>query len=148
MAFFPQLLAGPIERFRTLSAQLWSAPTPKLEAVAPALLLTLYGLFLKTVVGDRLGVSVDEVYLAETIGWRDAIMATVGFTFQLFADFAGYSFIAVGTAQLFGINLINNFKQPFFSHNLVEFWQRWHISLTRWIGDYVYRPVGRLSTPD
>ena len=145
MAFFPQLLAGPIERFRSLSNQLWAAPVPKPDTIAPAILMILYGLFLKTVIGDRIGISVDEVYLAETIGWRDAVMATVGFTVQIFADFAGYSFIAVGTARLFGIELTNNFKQPFFSHNLVEFWQRWHISLTRWIGDYLYRPVGRLS---
>jgi D-alanyl-lipoteichoic acid acyltransferase DltB (MBOAT superfamily) len=71
-------------------------------------------------------------------------MATAGFTIQIFADFAGYSLIAVGSARLFGVELTNNFKQPFFSHNLVEFWQRWHISLTRWIGDYLYRPIGRL----
>ena len=145
MSFFPQLLAGPIERFRFLTTQLWSAPIPKLENLGPAILLLFYGLFLKTVVGDRIGVSVDEVYLAKTLGWRDALMATAGFTLQIFADFAGYSFIAVGTARLFGIELTNNFKQPFFSHNLVEFWQRWHISLTRWIGDYFYRPVGRLA---
>lgn len=144
MSFFPQLLAGPIERFRSLSTQLWSAPIPRTEMLAPAVLLIFYGLFLKTVIGDRIGVSVDEVYVAKTLGWRDALMATVGFTIQIFADFAGYSLIAVGTARLFGIELTNNFKQPFFSHNLVEFWQRWHISLTRWIGDYFYRPVGRM----
>jgi len=144
MAFFPQLLAGPIERYKSLSRQLWSAPTPEFEKIGPAVLILLYGLFLKTVIGDRIGVAVDEAYLASTVGWRDAVTATAGFTIQIFADFAGYSLIAVGTAQLFGIDLTNNFKQPFFSHNLVEFWQRWHISLTRWIGDYLYRPLGRL----
>lgn len=143
-AFFPQLLAGPIERYRTLCPQLWSAPIPRLAAIGPAALLMMYGLFLKTVVGDRLGVAVDEAYLASAPGWRDGLMATIGFTLQIFADFAGYSLIAVGSARMFGIELTNNFKQPFYSHNLVEFWQRWHISLTRWIGDYLYRPIGRL----
>lgn len=142
-AFFPQLLAGPIERYRTLCPQLWSAPVPKAEAIGPAVLLMFWGLFLKVVIGDRLGVSVDEAYIATHPGWRDALTASVGFTLQIFADFAGYSLIAVGSAQLFGTDLIRNFKQPFFSHNLVEFWQRWHISLTRWIGDYLYRPIGR-----
>lgn len=143
-AYFPQLLAGPIERYRTLCPQLWSAPIPRLDAIGPAILLMLYGLFLKTLIGDRIGVAVDEAYMSAAPGWRDALMATVGFTIQIFADFAGYSLIAVGSARLFGVELTNNFKQPFFSHNLVEFWQRWHISLTRWIGDYLYRPVGRL----
>ncbi len=143
MAFFPQLLAGPIERYRSLSRQLWSAPTPAFAAIGPAVLILLYGLFLKTVIGDRIAVAVDEAYLADIPGWRDALTVTAGFTIQIFADFAGYSLIAVGTARLFGIELTNNFKQPFFSRNLVEFWQRWHISLTRWIGDYLYRPIGR-----
>ncbi len=142
-AFFPQLLAGPIERYSALCPQLWSAPVPKPEAIGPAVLLMFWGLLLKVVIGDRLGVSVDEAYIAAFPGWRDTLMASVGFTLQVFADFAGYSLIAVGSAQLFGIDLIRNFRQPFFSHNLVEFWQRWHISLTRWIGDYLYRPIGR-----
>jgi D-alanyl-lipoteichoic acid acyltransferase DltB (MBOAT superfamily) len=106
-------------------------------------LTIFWGLLLKVVVGDRIGVSVDEAWLASSPGWRDTLMASVGFTIQVFADFAGYSLIAVGSGKLFGVDLTQNFKQPFFSHNLVEFWQRWHISLTRWIGDYLYRPIGR-----
>jgi D-alanyl-lipoteichoic acid acyltransferase DltB (MBOAT superfamily) len=102
-----------------------------------------WGLMLKVVVGDRLGVSVDEAWMAREPGWRDGLMASVGFTIQVFADFAGYSMIAVGSGRLFGVDLTQNFRQPFFSHNLTEFWQRWHISLTRWIGDYLYRPIGR-----
>jgi D-alanyl-lipoteichoic acid acyltransferase DltB (MBOAT superfamily) len=143
-AFFPQLLAGPIERYRTLCPQLWQAPIPRLAGIAPALLMLMYGLFLKTCIGDRLGVAVDEAYLSDAPGWRDALMVTIGFTLQVFADFAGYSLIAVGSGKLFGVDLTMNFKQPFFSHNLIEFWQRWHISLTRWIGDYLYRPLGRV----
>lgn len=142
-AFFPQLLAGPIERYRALCPQLWSAPVPGPAVVGPAVLLMLWGLFLKVAIGDRLGVSVDEAWSMAKPGWRDAITVSVGFTVQVFADFAGYSFIAVGAGRLLGVELTQNFKQPFFSHNLVEFWQRWHISLTRWIGDYIYRPVGR-----
>lgn len=143
-SFFPLLLAGPIERYRSLAPQLWSAPLPRLAAVGPALLLVFYGLFLKTVIGDRIGVAVDAAYEVPHPGWQHALMASVGFTVQIFADFGGYALIAVGSGQLFGVDLTRNFKQPFFSHNLVEFWQRWHISLTRWIGDYLYRPVGRV----
>jgi D-alanyl-lipoteichoic acid acyltransferase DltB (MBOAT superfamily) len=80
---------------------------------------------------------------AATGGAANAMVGFLGFTFQLFADFGGYSLIAVGAGLLFGIHLTQNFRQPFFSTDIVEFWQRWHISLTRWVGDYVYRPVGR-----
>jgi alginate O-acetyltransferase complex protein AlgI len=143
-SFFPLLLAGPIERYKSLAPQLWEAPLPRIQAIGPALLLMFYGLFMKTVIGDRMGATVDEAYLASVPGLQHALVATIGFTIQIFADFAGYSLIAVGSAQLFGVDVTRNFKQPFFSHNLVEFWQRWHISLTRWIGDYLYRPLGRL----
>ena len=143
-SFFPLLLAGPIERYKSLAPQLWGAPLPRLQAIGPALLLMFYGLFMKAVIGDRMGATVDEAYLASAPGFQHALIATAGFTTQIFADFAGYSLIAVGSAQLFGVDVTRNFKQPFFSHNLVEFWQRWHISLTRWIGDYLYRPLGRL----
>ncbi len=142
-SFFPLLLAGPIERYRSLAPQLWNAPVPRLAAVGPALLLIFYGLFLKMVIGDRIGVAVDAAYEVPHPGWQHALMASVGFTVQIFADFGGYALMAVGSGQLFGVDLTRNFRQPFFAHNLVEFWQRWHISLTRWIGDYLYRPIGR-----
>ncbi len=143
VSFFPQLLAGPIERFQSLSPQLRAVARPSPEMVLDGLLLLFYGLFLKGAVGDRLGVTVDFLFAEPTsLGAAAAAMAFYAFAMQLFADFAGYSLIALGAASLFGINLTRNFKQPYFSRNIVEFWQRWHISLTRWIGDYLYRPLG------
>ena len=113
--------------------------------VLDGLLMFFYGLFLKGAVGDRLGVTVDFLFAEPaSLGSAAAAMAFYTFALQLFADFAGYSLIALGAASLFGITLTRNFKQPYFSRNIVEFWQRWHISLTRWIGDYLYRPQGTL----
>ena len=145
VSFFPQLLAGPIERFQSLSPQLRKVGRPTPEMVLDGLLMFFYGLFLKGAVGDRLGVTVDFLFAEPaSLGSAAAAMAFYTFALQLFADFAGYSLIALGAASLFGITLTRNFKQPYFSRNIVEFWQRWHISLTRWIGDYLYRPLGTL----
>lgn len=142
IALFPQLLAGPIERYPALAPQLRAAARPSPEMVLDGLVMLFYGLFLKICLGDGLGVTVDTVYEApDRVGAAAALVGIYGFTFQLFADFAGYTFIALGAASLFGMRLTQNFKQPFFSRSIVEFWQRWHISLTRWIGDYLYRPL-------
>lgn len=144
VSFFPQLLAGPIERFPHLSRQLTAAERPSADMVLDGLMLMFYGLFLKSVLGDRLATSVDVVYgSADHVGAWAALFGMFGFLIELFADFGGYSLIAVGAAKLFGVELTRNFKQPFFSSSIAEFWQRWHISLTRWIGDYLYRPLGR-----
>lgn len=144
LSFFPQLLAGPIERFAQLAPQLRKMERPTPDMVLSGLVLLLYGVFLKLAVGEMFAVNVDEIYAHyATVGAGEALLGAAGFTVQLFADFGGYSLIAVGAALLFGVRLTNNFKQPFFSANLVEFWQRWHISLTRWIGDYLYRPLAR-----
>lgn len=144
ISFFPQLLAGPIERYQILAAPLWDGKRPTPDMVMNGLLLIAYGLFLKSAIGDRLGSIVDPAFeAAGSGGWQGALIGFFGFLFQLLADFGGYSLIAVGAGYLFGVTLINNFKQPLFSENLTDFWQRWHISLTRWIGDYIYRPVGR-----
>lgn len=144
LSFFPQLLAGPIERFAQLSPQLRKMERPTPDMVLSGLVLLLYGVFLKLAVGELFAVHIDKIYANyQTVGAGEALLGAAGFTVQLFADFGGYSLIAVGAAMLFGIRLTNNFKQPFFSANLVEFWQRWHISLTRWIGDYLYRPLAR-----
>ncbi|MDJ0948112.1 MAG: MBOAT family O-acyltransferase [Alphaproteobacteria bacterium] len=143
ISLFPQLLAGPIERYPSLAPQLRAAARPSPDMVLDGLVMLFYGLFLKVCLGDGLGVTVDAAYEApDRIGAATALVGIYGFTFQLFADFAGYSFIALGAAALFGVRLTQNFKQPFFSRSIVEFWQRWHISLTRWIGDYLYRPLG------
>jgi len=144
ISFFPQLLAGPIERYQALAQPLWEGRRPSPEMVMSGLLLIAYGVFLKEAIGDRLGSIVDPAYAAAATGGASgALIGFLGFTLQLFADFGGYSMIAVGAGRLFGVELINNFKQPFFAETLTEFWQRWHISLTRWIGDYIYRPLGR-----
>lgn len=144
IAFFPQLLAGPIERYPSLAPQLWERVKPSPDMVLNGLVLIAYGLFLKQALGDRLASSVDLAFEnAATGGAANTLVGFVGFTFQLLADFGGYSLIAVGAGLLFGVRLTQNFRQPLFSANIVEFWQRWHISLTRWVGDYVYRPLGR-----
>ncbi|WP_461209669.1 MBOAT family O-acyltransferase [Desulfocurvus sp. DL9XJH121] len=144
LSFFPQLLAGPIERFAQLAPQLKTIKRPSPDMLLSGLTMLLYGLFLKLVLGDRIAIQVDKIYgNIDVLGAGEALLGCATFTLQLFADFAGYSFIALGAAALFGVRLTQNFKQPFFSANLVEFWQRWHISLTRWIGDYLYRPLAR-----
>lgn len=144
VSFFPQLLAGPIERYPSLAPQLWADRRPSADDVLNGLLLVAYGLFMKDVLGDRLGASVDAAFAGHAqASAADALLGFFGFTIQLFADFGGYSLIAVGAAKLFGITLTQNFRQPIFAPDIVDFWQRWHISLTRWVGDYVYRPLGR-----
>lgn len=144
ISFFPQLLAGPIERYQALAQPLWDCRRPTPEMVMSGLLLIAYGVFLKEAIGDRLGGIVDPAYAAGAAGGaKGALIGFLGFVLQLLSDFGGYSLIAVGAGRLFGVELINNFKQPFFAETLTEFWQRWHISLTRWIGDYIYRPLGR-----
>jgi D-alanyl-lipoteichoic acid acyltransferase DltB (MBOAT superfamily) len=145
ICFFPQLLAGPIERYPALAPQLWSAARPTPDMVLNGLVLIAYGTFLKLAVADRLAASVDLAFERATVtgGGANALIGFAGFAFQLLADFGGYSLIAVGAGLLFGVTLTMNFRQPFFSADIVEFWQRWHVSLTRWVGDYVYRPVGR-----
>ena len=143
VAFFPQLLAGPIERWPGLSEQLVAAHRPTPDMVLEGLQLLAYGLFLKLVLGDWFGVYVDNAYTDPSANSSPAaLLGLYGFTIQLYGDFCGYSLIALGSARLFGIRLTVNFRQPLLSRTIAEFWQRWHISLTRWIGDYLYRPLG------
>lgn len=145
VCFFPHLLAGPIARYHALAEPLWQYRRPTPDKVLDGLVLLAYGLFLKAVVGDRLGVFVDAAYSqGAAAGWQGALCGFLGFAMQLLADFGGYSLMAVGAGHLFGVELAQNFRQPFLAANLGDFWQRWHISLTRWIGDYLYRPLGRL----
>lgn len=143
--FYPTLLSGPIERYGNLAAPLWEGRRPTPDMVLDGMLLIAYGLFLKGVVGDRLGGVVDLAYSAGFAGGaRGALIGFGGFVVQLLADFGGYSLIALGAGNLFGVKLTQNFRQPLFATTLTDFWQRWHISLTRWIGDYVYRPTALL----
>jgi D-alanyl-lipoteichoic acid acyltransferase DltB (MBOAT superfamily) len=143
VAFFPQLLAGPIERAGRLLGQL-RAPRPfDYRMAVGGLQLIGWGLFKKIVIADRLAVLVDRVY--DSPGTHEGLpvaLATVAFTFQIYCDFSGYSDIAIGSAELLGIKTMENFRRPYHAGSLAEFWRRWHISLSTWFRDYVYIPLG------
>jgi D-alanyl-lipoteichoic acid acyltransferase DltB (MBOAT superfamily) len=143
VSFFPQLVAGPIERFGLLHGQLFTKYLPKLEDIKNGFRLMLFGMFLKVGVADNLA-SIVDVFYAETnkFGVLDTWLATFAFTFQVYYDFFGYSLLAQGSALLFGIHLMDNFNKPFQAGSIPEFWHRWHISLSTWFRDYIFIPVG------
>ena len=143
VSFFPQLVAGPIERASNLLPQFSKKRYFDYAFAIKGMQLILWGLFKKTVVADRLAYSVSLVYDSpqEFSGFA-VIVATIFFAIQIYCDFSGYSDIAIGTARLFGFDLMTNFKTPYFSTSIREFWQRWHISLSTWFRDYVYIPLG------
>ncbi len=143
VSFFPQLVAGPIERFGRLHSQLFAKYTPKLEDIKNGGLLLLYGLFLKVAVADNLA-GVVGVYYHDPSSYSrvSAWLASAMFTFQVYYDFFGYSLLAQGSALLFGIRLMDNFNKPFIAQSVPEFWHRWHISLSTWFRDYIYIPFG------
>lgn len=143
VSFFPQLVAGPIERSKNLLHQIRERHTFDYQLAADGMKLMTWGFFKKLVVADNLAVYVDRIYngLPMYRGLSLAV-ATVFFAFQIYCDFSGYSDIARGTANLFGIRLMVNFKSPYFSGSVKEFWSRWHISLSTWFRDYVYIPLG------
>ncbi len=144
-AFFPQLVAGPIERAGHLIPQLKQLGTDDRREQDLALggFLILKGIFLKIVIADNLAVFVNSFY--GDIAARsplDALLATYFFSIQIYADFYGYTLLALGSARLLGIDLISNFAHPYFAENIQQFWRRWHITLTTWFRDYVYIPLG------
>ena len=143
ISFFPQLVAGPIERTSNLLPQIKAKHTFDYDQATYGLKLMAWGYFKKIVVADTLSHYVSKVYDAprEFQGFA-LVLATVFFTIQIYCDFSGYSDIAVGTAKLLGIDLMTNFKSPYFSTSIREFWSRWHISLSTWFRDYVYIPLG------
>ncbi|MDE6386373.1 MAG: MBOAT family protein [Lachnospiraceae bacterium] len=143
ISFFPQLVAGPIERTANLLPQIKRENIFEYGQASYGLKLMVWGFFKKIVIADTLAVYVDTVYnnLHEYTGMILGI-ATIFFTIQIYCDFSGYSDIAVGCAKLFGIDLMSNFKSPYFSSSVKEFWSRWHISLSTWFRDYVYIPLG------
>jgi alginate O-acetyltransferase complex protein AlgI len=150
VAFFPQLVAGPIERARHLLPQFFTPRVIEPEAFASGLRQMLWGFFCKLVVADNCATVVNGIF-NHAAGLPGSIMllGSVLFAFQIYADFSGYSHIALGTARLFGFELMQNFATPYFSQNHPEFWRRWHISLSTWFRDYVYIPLGgnRTSKP-
>ena len=143
LSFFPQLVAGPIERATNLLPQFYKKRTFDYATAADGMRQILWGLFKKIVVADNCAVYVDQVF-GDISGQSGStlLLAAVLFTFQIYGDFSGYSDIAIGTAKLFGIKLMRNFHVPYFSRDIAEFWRRWHISLTTWFRDYVYIPLG------
>lgn len=143
VSFFPQLVAGPIERSKNLVAQFSERHCFDYERAKSGLLLMLWGFFQKLVIADRLAIAVNEVYnrLGDHSG-AAAVLATVCFAFQIYCDFASYSDIARGAAQVMGFRLMRNFRQPYFSYSIATFWRNWHISLSTWFRDYLYIPLG------
>ena len=141
--FFPQMVAGPIERYDSLGKELRSKHVFKFKNISKGLRLILYGLFVKMCIADNLAPLVNEFYSNPTQYYSNsAWLALIAFSIQIYADFYGYSTIAVGAARLLGINLMDNFKQPYFATSFYQFWQRWHISLTTWFRNYVFFPIG------
>ena len=143
VSFFPQLVAGPIERSENLMPQLKELRRPAYETVRHGFLVMLWGFFLKMVIADRAAIFVNAVYGApDRYPGMFIAAATVLFAFQIYCDFAGYSVIALGGAEMLGIRLANNFETPYFSTSVREFWRRWHVTLNAWFVDYVYIPLG------
>ncbi len=143
ISFFPQLVAGPIERATNLLPQFLQKRTFSYEQGVDGMRQILWGLFKKIVVADNCAIFVDQVWATyDTQSGSTLLLAAILFTFQIYGDFSGYSDIAIGTAKLFGIKLMRNFNNPYFSRDIAEFWRRWHISLTSWFRDYVYIPMG------
>jgi len=150
VSFFPQLIAGPIERAKNLLPQFFEKHYFDYKQVTDGLKLMLWGFFKKVVIADRLSIVVNTVYNNPTdYTGIPLILATIFFAFQIYCDFSGYSDIAIGASQIMGFRLMDNFKRPYFSRSISEFWKRWHISLSSWFKDYVYLPLGgnRVSIP-
>lgn len=148
ISFFPQLVAGPIERTSNLLPQIRSEKNFDYNEVSYGLKLMAWGYFKKLVIADNMAVYVDTVWNSiEMYKGFDLVIVSVFFTIQVYCDFSGYSDIAVGTAKMLGIHLMNNFKCPYFATSIKDFWNRWHISLSSWLKDYVYIPLGGNMCP-
>lgn len=141
--FFPQLVAGPIERPQNVIHQFHNKINFSFSNLIEGSKLILWGFFIKVVVADRLSVYVNAVY--NNVGNHSGLtllLATFFFSFQIYCDFAGYSYIAIGSAKVLGFDLMTNFRRPYFAKTISEFWSRWHISLSTWFRDYLYLPLG------
>ena len=140
--FYPQLVAGPIERPQNLLHQFYEQHYFDYKRVTDGLKLMLWGFFKKVVIADNLALLSNVVY-GDVYHYKglSLVVGMLAFTVQIFCDFSGYSDIAIGSAQVMGFDLMTNFKRPFFSKNITEFWRRWHISLSTWFNDYLYTPI-------
>lgn len=143
VSFFPQLVAGPIERSKNLLKQLAVPKQFDYDKAREGILLMLWGFFLKIVLADRIAIFVDTVY-GDYLSYPGVylMVATILFAIQIYCDFSGYSVIAMGAAKILGIELMENFDAPYLSTSVAEFWRKWHISLTSWFKDYLYIPLG------
>jgi len=143
VSFFPQLVAGPIERASNLLPQFYKKRTFNYIQAADGLRQILWGFFKKIVIADNSAIYVNDIFSNYTdYNGSTLLIGAIFFAFQIYGDFSGYSDIAIGTARLFGINLMQNFAFPYFSRDIAEFWRRWHISLSTWFRDYIYIPLG------
>ena len=143
VSFFPQLVAGPIERASNLLPQFFKQRTFQYEEAKNGMRQILWGLFKKIVIADNCALFVDQIFSNYTEVSNGALVfGAVFFAFQIYGDFSGYSDIAIGTAKLFDFKLMRNFAYPYFSRDIAEFWRRWHISLSSWFKDYLYIPLG------
>lgn len=152
VSFFPQLVAGPIERSGNLLEQIHKMSRERMlsyKNISNGLILMIWGLFVKMVIADRIAILVDNVFDSYiSYGSVELMIAAIGFSIQIYCDFSSYSIIAIGAAQVLGVTLMPNFETPYFSSSIKEFWRRWHISLSTWFRDYLYIPMGgnRCST--
>ena len=149
VSFFPQLVAGPIERARNLLPQFHSIHIFNGDTFIDGLKMIIWGYFMKLCIAGNVAPYVDAVFNnVSNHNGSSLLLASFFFSFQIFCDFGGYSLIAIGTAKCLGFNLMNNFNHPYLSQSVKEFWRRWHISLSSWFADYVYKPLGgsRCST--
>lgn len=143
VSFFPQLVAGPIERAKNLLPQFTRSRVFDYDKAVDGVRQILWGLFKKIVIADNAAVFVNEIFNNfSAYSGSTLVIGVIFFAFQIYCDFSGYSDIAIGTARLFGFNLMRNFAFPYFSRDIGEFWRRWHISLSTWFRDYVYIPLG------
>jgi len=142
VAFFPQLIAGPIERAKRFLPQLERKPTVGYQDLSQGTWLIFWGLFKKVVIADNMAMIVDATFAQESPSAGAVIIASYAFALQIYGDFSGYSDMARGLARLLGYRLTVNFRLPYFATNPSEFWQRWHISLSSWLRDYLYIPLG------
>ena len=150
VSFFPQLVAGPIERASNLLPQILTNRIFKYEQGVQGLRVILYGMFKKVVIADSLAWRVDYVFNDyQNMDGGILLLGLIYFSFQIYCDFSGYSDIAIGTSKLFGFELMSNFRFPYFSRNIEEYWNRWHISLSSWFRDYIYIPLfSRINDDD
>jgi alginate O-acetyltransferase complex protein AlgI len=150
VSFFPLLLAGPIERSTNLLDQFTSEKKFSSSELIEGCKLIIWGLFKKVVIADRLAIYVNQIYASpHSHTGSTLLLATLFFAFQIYCDFSGYTDIAIGSARILGFRLMQNFNLPYFADSISNFWKRWHISLSSWFGDYLYKPLGgnRVAKP-